>query len=89
MGDDIGSGCGFLVFAVVQLCTAYYVVYGRKMTLDDNLSLNPNRFHHPLITQLTSELKFSHKMSSTFVVNIPRISEKIPTHCLTNLFFSG
>ena len=42
-----------LIFAMVQLCTADYVVYGRKMTLDDNLSLNPNQCHHPLITQLT------------------------------------
>ena len=51
-----------LIFAVVQLCTAEKVVYGRKMTLDDNLSLNPkamksllnpNRCHHPLITQLS------------------------------------
>ena len=41
-----------LIFAMVQLCTAEYVVYGRKMTLDDNLSLNPNRCHRPLITQL-------------------------------------
>ena len=30
-----------LIFAVVQLCTADYVIYGQKMTLDDNLSLNP------------------------------------------------
>ena len=41
-----------LIFAVVQLCTAEYVVYGQKMTLDNNLSLNSNRCHHPLITQL-------------------------------------
>ena len=26
-----------LIFAVVQLCTAEYVVYGQKMTLEDNL----------------------------------------------------
>ena len=42
-----------LIFAVVQLCTAEYVIYGRKMTFDNNLSLNPNRCHHPLITQLS------------------------------------
>ena len=53
MGDDIGSGCIFLIFAVVHLCTAEYAVYGRKMTLDDNLPLIPNRCHHPLITQLS------------------------------------
>ena len=44
-----------LIFAVVQLCTAEYVIYGRKRTLDDNLSLDPNRCHHPLITQLTGD----------------------------------
>ena len=42
-----------LIFVMVQLCTAEYVVYGRKMTLDANLPLNPNRWHHPLITQLS------------------------------------
>ena len=42
-----------LIFAVVQLCTAEYAVYGQKTTLDDNLSLNLNRCHHPIITQLT------------------------------------
>ena len=41
-----------LIFAVVQLCIAEYVVYGRKMTLDNNLSLNPNHYYQPLITQL-------------------------------------
>jgi hypothetical protein len=40
-----------LIFTVVQLCAAEYVVYGQKMTLDDNLSLNLNRCHHPLNTQ--------------------------------------
>ena len=52
MGDDIGSGCVCFDFAMVQLCGTKYVVYGQKMTLDDNLSLNPNPCHHPLITQL-------------------------------------
>ena len=46
-----------LIFAVVQLCTAEYVFYDQKMTLDDNLSLNLNRCHHPLITQLSLKLK--------------------------------
>ena len=41
-----------LIFAVVQLCTAEYVVYGSKMTLGDNLSLNPNQFHHHLLRSL-------------------------------------
>ena len=54
MGDDIGSGCIFLIFAVVHLCTAEYAVYGRKMTFDDNKSLNPNCCHHTLITQINA-----------------------------------
>ena len=59
MGDDIGSGSvcfGFRRSAAqcssVQLSAAEYVVYGRLMTIDNSLSLNPNRCHHPLITQL-------------------------------------
>ena len=28
-------------------CSAEYVVYVRKTNLDDSLSLNPNRCHHP------------------------------------------
>ena len=40
--------CLFFVFAIVQLSVAEYVV----TTLDDSLSLDPNRCHHPLITQL-------------------------------------
>ena len=44
MGDDIGSGCGCFDFRRgAALHCWVYVVYGRKMTLDDNLSLNPNR----------------------------------------------
>ena len=46
-----------LIFAVVQLSAAEYVVYGRLMTLDDNLSLNPNQCHHPLITQLSGKME--------------------------------
>ena len=53
MRDDIGSGCVYLIFALVQLCTAEYVIYGRKTTLKGNLSLNRNRCHHRLITQLS------------------------------------
>ena len=37
-----------LIFAVVQLCS------GQKLTLDDNLSLNRNKCHHPLINQLSA-----------------------------------
>ena len=50
-----------LIFASEQLCTAEYVVYGRKMTLDDNLSLNPNQCHYPLITQHSHKAMFSGK----------------------------
>ena len=46
-----------LIFVVVYLCTAEYVEKGRKTILKDNLSLNPNRCHHPLITQLTPEYR--------------------------------
>ena len=46
-----------LIFAVLQLCTAEYVFYGLKMTLGNNLSLNPNRCHHPLITQFNQDMK--------------------------------
>ena len=45
-----------LIFAVVQLCTAEYVVYGQKMTLDNNLSLN--RFHHPFPAYSGTQNKF-------------------------------
>ena len=54
MGNDIGSAAFVLIFALVQLCTAEYVVYGWKMTLDNNMSLNPNRCHHPLNTKLST-----------------------------------
>ena len=52
MGDDIGLGPFVMIFAVVQLSAAEYVVYGPLTTIDDSLSLNPNRCHHPLIIQL-------------------------------------
>ena len=57
MGDDISWGCVCYDFRCGAFLhsTAEYVVYGWKMTLDDNLSLNPNRCHHPLITQLSFE----------------------------------
>ena len=41
-----------LIFAIVQLSAAEYVVYGRLTSIDDSLSLNLNQCHHPLITQL-------------------------------------
>ena len=45
-----------LIFAILQLCTAEYVVYGSLTTIDDSLPLNPNRCHHPIITQLSKNL---------------------------------
>ena len=47
-----------MIFAVVQLCTADNVAYDQKLTLDDNLSLNSNQCHHPLITQLSWKAVF-------------------------------
>ena len=55
MGDDIGLGSVCFDFRstnIVQL--SKYVVYGRLTTIDDSLSLDPNRCHYPLITYLTS-----------------------------------
>ena len=52
MGDDIGLGSICLIFAIVQLTAAEYVVYDRLTTIDDSLSLNPNWWHQPLISQL-------------------------------------
>jgi len=49
MGDDIELGCVGFDFHCGAASTAEYVVYGRKMTLDNNLSLNLNQCHHPLI----------------------------------------
>ena len=51
-----------LISALVQLCTAEYVVYGWNLTIDSNLSLNPNQCHHPLITQLKQH--YSHVIST-------------------------
>ena len=53
MGDDMTSvRVPFvLIFAVVQLSKSSMVAY--LTTIDHSLSLNSNRYHHPLITQLT------------------------------------
>ena len=48
MGDDTEIG-RVLIFAVVQVCTAEYVVYGWKTTLDNNLSGDCFFWHNPLI----------------------------------------
>ena len=56
MDDDISVWVPFvLILAVVQLIATEYVVHGRLTTIEDSLSLNPNRCHHPLITQLNLE----------------------------------
>ena len=52
MGDDIGSGSVCYCFSLNLRSAAQFVIYGRLTTLEDSLSLNPNRCHHPLITQL-------------------------------------
>ena len=47
MGDDIGSGSVFLIFAVVQLCTAEY---GRLLRVENDLkrqSVNLNFVRGP------------------------------------------
>ena len=57
-----------LIFAIVQLCTVEYVEKGRKMILKDNLSLNPNRCHHPLITcSLLLAIKFTGQIYQYFL----------------------
>ena len=53
MGDDIGLGSvcfDFCSTKVVQLSNRKYVVYGRLMTIDNTLLLDPNQCHYPLIT---------------------------------------
>ena len=46
---------GFRLFWFLrnQHNASQYVIYGRLMRIDYSLSLNLNRCHHPLITQLT------------------------------------
>ena len=58
---------GFHLFWFLQnqRSASQYVVYGRLSTIDDSLSLNPNRCHHSLITQFRYVLKL--KSCSTFV----------------------
>ena len=55
MDDDIGSGSVCFDFPSTnggQLSNQKYVFYGCLTTLDDRLSLDPNRNHYPLITYL-------------------------------------
>ena len=49
-----------LIFALVRLSAAEYVVYVRFTAIDDSLSLNPNWCHYPLITQLSQNSKISY-----------------------------
>ena len=66
MGDDICFD-----FCATNVCSAsQYAIYGRLTTIDDSLSLNPNRCHHPLITQL----------SGTFVSFMARLVQN-KVHC--------
>jgi hypothetical protein len=67
MGDDISlvSICfDFCSTNVVQLGNQKYVIYGCLMTIDDNLSLDTNRFHYPLITYLSSGMEFCYQNCS-------------------------
>ena len=66
MDDNIGSGsvCFDPCHSAaqcnsVQLSAAEYVVYGCLMTINNCLSLNPNRCHHPLSNQLSFKLFFN------------------------------
>ena len=56
LGDDIGLGSVCFDFGstnVVHLSNRKYVFYDGLTTIDDSLSLNPNRCHYPLITYLS------------------------------------
>ena len=59
-----------LIFAVVQLSAAQYVVYGRLTTIDVSLSLNPNRCHHPLINYHGGQI-----MPTTLLLGTPGFSD--------------
>ena len=65
MGDDIGSCSVCYCFSHNLRSAAQFVFKGQKTTLKDNLSLNPNQCHHPLITQLS--LKIGQKTVKIFV----------------------
>ena len=52
MSDDIGSDSACFCFSPNLRSAAQFAFYGRLMTLDNSLLLNPNWCHHPLITQL-------------------------------------
>ena len=71
MGDDIGLGSVCLDFCsanVVQLSNWKNVIYGCLTTIDDSLSLDPNRCHYPLITYLrkNKQLSFIKKLMKMF-----------------------
>ena len=53
MGDDISLGSICYHFLLNLRSAAQFLFLGQKTTLKDSLSLNPNRCHHPLITQLS------------------------------------
>ena len=76
MGDDIGSGSVCFDFCstnVVQLSNRKYVVYGRLTTIDESLSLDPNRCDYPLITYLSYGLEFIMIYLSSFDKFVPEI----------------
>ena len=53
MGDDIGSGCVCFDFCRSAALHCWVCLKRTETILKDNMSLNPNRCHHPLITQLS------------------------------------
>ena len=69
------------IFAIVQISAAEYVIYGCLTTIDNNLSLNPNRCHHPLITQLRFCLKWKknilHEMGPHEIWGVSLIQYKL------------
>ena len=55
MGDDICSRSICFDFRTTKVV---HLMYGPLTTIDYSLSLNPNRCHHPLITQLSLNIVF-------------------------------
>ena len=53
MDDDMGSGSICYCFSLNVHSAAQFSVKGNFVTLEDIMSLNQTRCHHPLITQLS------------------------------------
>ena len=72
MGDGIGLGSVF--FSLNLSSAAQFVVYGCLTTLDDNLSLNLNQFHHPIITQLIEYSIFDKSKMFSYLRDLGAVS---------------